>query len=141
MKESEERSSNIDEQKARIRQRYKGIDPEELEVIPALPPEDYIADNIIALCKKRDMSKYRLSQLTGISQSSIGKIIAKESLPTMPTVEKICDALGVTMAQFFAGMDVPVSLSESQQEVLNIWNNLDEKEQNVVIQMLRGLQK
>ena len=99
--------------------------------------EDYIADNIIALCKKRDMSKYRLSQLTGISQSSIGKIIAKESLPTMPTVEKICDALGVTMAQFFAGMDVPVSLSESQQEVLNIWNNLDEKEQNVVIQMLR----
>ena len=66
--------------------------------------EDYIADNIIALCKKRDMSKYR-------------------------------------MAQFFAGMDVPVSLSESQQEVLNIWNNLDEKEQNVVIQMLRGLQK
>ena len=40
------------------------------------------------------------------------------------------------MAQFFAGMDVPVSLSESQQEVLNIWNNLDEKEQNVVIQML-----
>ena len=74
------------------------------------------------------MSKYRLSQLTGISQSSIGKIIAKESLPTMPTVEKICDALGVTMAQFFAGMDVPVSLSESQQEVLNIWNNLDEKE-------------
>ena len=61
--------------------------------------EDYIADNIIALCKKRDMSKYRLSQLTGISQSSIGKIIAKESLPTMPTVEKICDALGVTMAQ------------------------------------------
>ena len=106
--------------------------------------EDYIADNIVALCKKRDMSKYRLSQLsqlTGISQSSIGKIIAKESLPTMPTVEKICDALGVTMAQFFAGMDVPVSLSESQQEVLNIWNNLDEKEQNVVIQMLRGLQK
>ena len=51
--------------------------------------EDYIADNIVALCKKRDMSKYRLSQLTGISQSSIGKIIAKESLPTMPTVEKI----------------------------------------------------
>lgn len=40
MKESEERSSNTDEQKARIRQRYKGIDPEELEVIPALPPED-----------------------------------------------------------------------------------------------------
>ena len=99
--------------------------------------EDYIADNIVALCKK----KYRLSQLTGISQSSIGKNIAKESLPTMPTVEKICDALGVTMAQFFAGKDVPVNLSESQQEVLKIWDGLDEKEQAVVMAMLRGLQK
>ena len=31
MKKVKERSSNIDEQKARIRQRYKGIDPEELK--------------------------------------------------------------------------------------------------------------
>ena len=82
--------------------------------------EDYIADNIIALCKKRDMSKYRLSQLTGISQSSIGKIIAKESLPTMPTVEKICDALGVTMAQFFAGI---TSLDNSE-NMANFFQNL-----------------
>ena len=65
--------------------------------------EDYTADNIVALCKKRDMSKYRLSQLTGISQSSIGKIIAKESLPTMPTVEKICDARGSNNGSVLCG--------------------------------------
>ena len=40
MKESEEKSSNIDEQKEKIRRRYKGINPEELEVIPALPQQD-----------------------------------------------------------------------------------------------------
>ena len=39
MKESEEKSSNIDEQKEKIRRRYKGINPEELEVIPALPQQ------------------------------------------------------------------------------------------------------
>ncbi len=32
------------------------------------------------LCKKRDISKYRLSQLSGISQSSLGRIMAQESL-------------------------------------------------------------
>ena len=72
--------------------------------------EDYIADNIIALCKKRDMSKYRLSQLTGISQSSIGKIIAKESLPTMPTVEKICDALSNPLSFYFLGTSAGIFL-------------------------------
>jgi len=40
MKESEEKSSNIDEQKEKIRRRYKDINPEELEVIPALPQQD-----------------------------------------------------------------------------------------------------
>ena len=32
--------------------------------------EKYIADKITSLCEKRDISKYRLSQLSGISQSS-----------------------------------------------------------------------
>ena len=40
MKESEERSSNIDEQKARIRQRYIVIKTVKKKVNPALPPED-----------------------------------------------------------------------------------------------------
>lgn len=37
--------------------------------------EKYIADKITSLCEKRDISKYRLSQLSGISQSSLGRIM------------------------------------------------------------------
>lgn len=37
MKESEQRLDKVAEQKRRIRERYRGIDPDELEVIPALP--------------------------------------------------------------------------------------------------------
>ena len=33
--------------------------------------EKYIADEITSLCEKRDISKHRLSQLPGISQSSL----------------------------------------------------------------------
>lgn len=41
--------------------------------------EKYVTDNIAELCKKRDISNYRLSQLSGISQSSLGRIIATGS--------------------------------------------------------------
>ena len=51
--------------------------------------------------EKRDISKYRLSQLSGISQSSLGRIMAQENLPSLITLEKICTALGVTLSQFF----------------------------------------
>ena len=41
MKENEERAGSIAEQKQRIRERYKGIDEDELDVIPAIPQEDF----------------------------------------------------------------------------------------------------
>ena len=63
--------------------------------------EKYIADKITSLCEKRDISKYRLSQLSGISQSSLGRIITQENLPSLIALEKICTALGVTLSQFF----------------------------------------
>ena len=68
--------------------------------------EKYIADKITSLCEKRDISKYRLSQLSGISQSSLGRIMAQENLPSLITLEKICTALGVTLSQFFLLLNV-----------------------------------
>ena len=40
MKETEEKAGSIAEQKRKIRERYKGISEDELDVIPALPQED-----------------------------------------------------------------------------------------------------
>ena len=85
--------------------------------------EEYIADNMIELCEKRGISKYRLAQMTGIAQSSLGRIMEKESLPSLPTLEKIYD------------------LTQPQSEVRAIWNDLSVQEQEVVLAMLRGLQK
>ena len=50
--------------------------------------EKYIADKITSLCEKRDISKYRLSQISGIFQSSLGRIMAQENLPSLITLEK-----------------------------------------------------
>ena len=44
MKESEERIHDTDLQKAKIRERYKGINPDELDVIPAKPQESLYDD-------------------------------------------------------------------------------------------------
>ena len=60
--------------------------------------------------------------------------------PSLITLEKICVALGVTLSQFFREKN-PVDLTESQKEILKIWDNLSTKEQETVLAMLRGLQK
>ena len=102
--------------------------------------EKYIADKITSICEKRDISKDRLSQLSGISQSSLGRIMAQENLPSLITLEKICIALGVTLSQFFQEGNSE-NLTEKQKEVLGIWNDLSTNEQETVMSMLRGLRK
>ena len=41
MKDSENQFTTIGEQKQKIRERYKGVDEDKLEVIPAIPQDDF----------------------------------------------------------------------------------------------------
>ena len=43
MNENEQKAGSVADQKSKIRERYKGINPDELDVIPAIPQEDIFA--------------------------------------------------------------------------------------------------
>lgn len=47
MKGTEDKISSTDEKKRKIRERYRGISEDELDVIPALPEEDFYANNTV----------------------------------------------------------------------------------------------
>ena len=64
--------------------------------------EEYIPLRIAELCRKRGYTKYRLAQLTGITQTALGNMLNQKSMPTMANLEKICDAFEITIAQFFS---------------------------------------
>ena len=56
-----------------------------------LSAENYIIERIEELCEKKHMSRYRLAQKSGIAQSSISTLLNRKSVPTIQTLEKICD--------------------------------------------------
>ncbi|MBP2644534.1 MAG: family transcriptional regulator, partial [Firmicutes bacterium] len=49
---------------------------------------------------KKNITQYKLSKLTGIAQSAISGILSGKKSPKAETLKKICDALGVSMAEF-----------------------------------------
>lgn len=100
-----------------------------------------IPKRISELCRKRGYSKYRLSQLTGMSQTALGNIMSRDSIPTIPTLEKICDAFGISLAQFFAGDSGKLDLTSDQTELLDIWDGLEVKEREIVLSLMRSLKK
>ena len=97
--------------------------------------EEYTASRVKELCEKYHVSKYRLAQLTGMSQTAVGNIMKMESIPTIPTLEKICDAFGITLAQFFAGE----GLSKEQREIIETWDELGREERRILLQFVRSL--
>lgn len=103
--------------------------------------ENYIIERIEELCEKRQMSRYRLSQKTGLAQSSISNLLNRKSVPTIPTLEKICEGLGITLSQFFAGDgDIP-NLTGEQKELLASWDDLTDEEKSLVEAYIQGIRK
>ena len=63
-------------------------------------------------------------------------MVSKNTVPTVPSFEKICQVFGITLAQLFAETGTPVTLTESQEKLLDRWARLDEKQQAVIFQLL-----
>ena len=84
----------------------------------------------------RGWTEYQLAECSGLPQSTISSWYRKNMVPTVPSLEKICQAFGITLAQLFAETGTPVTLTESQTELLNRWSRLDEEQQAVIFQLL-----
>ena len=103
--------------------------------------EEYIPLRIAELCRKRGYTKYRLAQLTGITQTALGNILNQKSMPTMANLERICDAFEVTIAQFFSEDGRRLNLTDEQKEILDIWDSMEEKEREIFMTFIRSLKK
>ena len=61
-----------------------------------------IVQRIYDLCDERNLTYTRLCTLSGVTQSTIGNIVnRKVTSPTVATIKKLCDGLGITLGEFF----------------------------------------
>lgn len=93
------------------------------------------------LCAKGGISRYQLSNRMGISQSALSDIVKKKNVPTLVTIERICAAFGITIAQFFTqGESIP-DLSNEQKELLLLWGDLKLEEKEIVKTFMKSIRK
>ena len=113
---------------------------------PAMPEitqvsaDDFIGPRVKELCDKQQITKYRLSQMTGVTQTVLSRIIKRENVPTIQTLEKICAALNISLAQFFAKDENPPDLTAEQKEIIETWNGLSPEERERLMKIIRTFQ-
>lgn len=93
--------------------------------------ESEIIERIKALCQARSWTSYRLAKESGITYSTLCTMLHKVNAPSIPTLIKICDAFGITLAEFFDKDNDVAFLSDAQKDHLDRWNRLTDENKGI----------
>jgi len=62
---------------------------------------ELLIDRILSLCKKRGLTIYQLSQMSGVSHSTLDNIVNRKIFnPRIKTLHKIATGFSLTVAEF-----------------------------------------
>ena len=75
---------------------------------------------------ERNMSVYRLAELSGINQSTLANTFSRGTVPSIRHLEAICGALGCTLAQFFTEDETHMELNPQEKLLMLNYRKLPE---------------
>ena len=87
------------------------------------------------LMELRGWTDYRLAKESGLSHSTVTNMFNRNNAPTLPTLEAICRAFGVTLAQFFSEGN-PLELTKEQQVLLAKWSSLTDRQKSLLPELM-----
>lgn len=90
------------------------------------------------LLDERGWTKYQLARKCGLSDATIANIFRRNTMPSIPTLEAICQGYGITLSQFFAKGEM-VELTPDLKEVFDSWSSLSPEQKVAAGQMLKAM--
>ena len=61
-----------------------------------------VKERILELCREHNVSVNKLSNMSGVTQSTVNNIVSgRNNSATVSTIKKLCDGLGITIEEFF----------------------------------------
>ena len=98
-----------------------------------------VIKRIEVLMKERNWSKYTLAVKSGLFSSTIANIYRRNTVPSIATLEAICSAFGITLAQFFNEETSVVQLNKEQQKLFNVWISLTDHQKQIIYSLIKEL--
>lgn len=98
-----------------------------------------ILDRITSYRTKKDGPSISSPEESGLTQSTISSWYRKISFHPIPSLEKICQAFGITLAQFFSTDETSFSLTPVQRTLLEEAGRLSEEQQLALIAFFKTL--
>lgn len=99
-----------------------------------------ILEKITQLRIERNWTEYQLAENSGLTQSTISSWYRKNMLPTIPSLNRICEAFGITLSQFFLeNSENTVTITDRQRQLLNYASKLNPEQYDALLDFLKSL--
>ncbi len=96
-----------------------------------------IIERIKELRDERGWSTNQLALEAELTQSTVSTLLTKtNSLPSLDTLTHLCDAFGMTLAQFFMEEEESELVSAQEKVLLERYRKLTEKKKKAVLALL-----
>ena len=92
-----------------------------------------ILSKIRSLQGVRNWSDYKLAQEADIPVATLSSLFQRGNPPKLDTLQSICNAFGLTLAQFFLEDEQIEVLSETEKEMLQVFRRLSQKQQKALV--------
>ena len=89
------------------------------------------------ILEARGWSRYRLAKECGLNESTIANVYKRNTMPSIPTLESICEGFGITLSQFFAEGEM-VELTPELKELFENWVTLTPDQKEALLTMARA---
>lgn len=90
------------------------------------------------LMAERGWTAYRLPKESGLSESTLANIFKRNTVPSITTLEAICSAFGISLAQFFAESEM-VELTPELRTLFENWVSLTAEQKQAALQMIQAM--
>lgn len=97
-----------------------------------------VIQKIKQLAEARGWTEYRLVKESGLAASTISNIYHRNTIPSIPTLEIVCDTFGITLSQFFGESD-EISLSKEQAKLLEQWATIKPEQREILLKLLETM--
>ena len=98
-----------------------------------------IAERLRSVRKTKNMSVYRLSQLSGVSETHIRDLERGDRNPSFDTLNRLAVPLGITLSELFNESDEVAYLKGDEKELLDCYRMLSKEKADRLLEFLKSL--
>lgn len=89
---------------------------------------------------QKGISVAKLNSAAGLSHSTLSSWKVRRTMPKIESLESICFALGISLAEILYDVDSD-KLTGEEVELLSCWKNLNPEQKNAILSTIKSMSK